>query len=395
MTMFLRPVRHFVEYLFVAAIGAILRLLPLVLAQAVAWALARLGYALMRSRRREAKRRIRLVMGKGLTRREVAEAAWLSFRNVVFNAVDMFRVRSFTKKDADRRIEDLRVAIGRIRSVLEQAGGNGAILALPHCGNWDLAGSAVFLAGLPIFSVAGKQRNPWMNRYINRLREGRGMVVLERGESGGRTYLEMLRRIRRGEVFAILPDSRSRTPALEIPFLGGRANIARGMGLLACQTGAPVIPLVIRRTSWRRFIIDFFPTVWPRKGVDRDEEELRITREVLARFDSAIRATPEQWFWYNKRWVLDPVDPEVAAEAAPLAPRLFTDRTPPEPASEPEPTPKPAPEPAPEPVPEPTTEPTPEPMSEPSSEPALAPRPSPGHPRSRKKKSKSGKKYRR
>ena len=316
MTMSAHPVRYFVEYLFIASVGALLRLLPLVLAQSVAWCLAGLGSALMGSRRREAKRRIRLVMGDGMTRREVSDAAWLSFRNTIFNAVDMFRIRAFTWKAAERRIEDLRVAIGHIRSVLAEAGGNGAILALPPCGNWDLAGSAVFLSGIPIFSVAGKQRNPWMNRYINRLREGRGMAVLERGESGGRTYIEMLRRIRRGEVFAILPDSRSRTPALEMPFLGGTANIARGMGLLACQTGAPVIPLVIRRTSWRRFIVDFYPTVWPRKGADRDEEERRITREVLAHFDSAIRATPEQWFWYNKRWVLDPVDPAIAAEAA-------------------------------------------------------------------------------
>ena len=379
MTMFLRPVRHFVEYLFIATVGAFLRLLPLVVAQVVAWGLARLGYALMGSRRREAKRRIRLVMGRRMSRREVAEAAWLSFRNTVFNAVDMFRIRSFTRKDAERRIEDLRVAVGHIRSVLKQAGGTGAILALPHCGNWDLAGSAVFLSGVPIFSVAGKQRNPWMNRYINRLREGRGMAVLERGESGGRTYIEMVRRIRRGEVFAILPDSRSRTPALELPFLGGTANIARGMGLLACQTGAPVIPLVIRRTSWRRFIVDFFPTVWPRKGAGRDEEERRITREVLGRFDSAIRATPEQWFWYNKRWVLDPVDPSVAAEAAPPAPRLFTDRTPPEPAPEPASAPEPAPapelvpesappqepQPSPGPAPEPEPDPPPEPVSEP------------------------------
>ncbi len=309
MTMSAHPVRYFVEYSFVAVFGTILRILPLVLAQAVAWVLARLGYALMVSRRREAKRRIRLVMGGRMSRREVSDAAWISFRNIVFNAVDMFRVRSLTRKDAERRIEDLRVAIGRIKAVLAEAGGTGAILALPHCGNWDLAGSAVFLSGVPIFSVAGKQRNPWMNRYINRLREGRGMAVLERGESGGRTYIEMLRRIRRGEVFAILPDSRSRTPALEMPFLGGTANIARGMGLLSCQTGAPVIPLVIRRISWRRFIVDFYPTVWPRKGADRDEEERRITREVLGHFDAAIRATPEQWFWYNKRWVLDPVEP--------------------------------------------------------------------------------------
>ena len=359
------PVRYFVEYSFVAVFGTILRILPLFLAQAVAWVLARLGYALMASRRREAKRRIRLVLNRRLSRREVSAVAWISFRNVVFNAVDMFRIRSLTRKDAERRIEDLRVAIRRIKAVLAEAGGTGAILALPHCGNWDLAGSAVFLSGVPIFSVAGKQRNPWMNRYINRLREGRGMAVLERGESGGRTYIEMLRRIRRGEVFAILPDSRSRTPALEMPFLGGTANIARGMGLLACQTGAPVIPLVIRRISWRRFIVDFYPTVWPRKGADRDEEERRITREVLGHFDAAIRATPEQWFWYNKRWVLDPVEPTVAAEAAAEAPRLFTDRTPPEPTPEPAPEPEPAavPTPEPEPAPEPAPKDTPRPSA--------------------------------
>ena len=132
MTMSAHPVRYFVEYSFVAVFGTILRILPLFLAQSVAWVLARLGYALMVSRRREAKRRIRLVMGGGMTRREVSDAAWISFRNVVFNAVDMFRVRSFTRKDAERRIEDLRVAIERIKSVIAEAGGTGAILALPR-----------------------------------------------------------------------------------------------------------------------------------------------------------------------------------------------------------------------------------------------------------------------
>lgn len=41
-------------------------------------------------------------------------------------------------------------------------------------------------------------------------------------------------------------------------------------------------------------------------AVTREAEELRLTREVIAHFDAAIRETPGQWFWYNKRWVLDP-----------------------------------------------------------------------------------------
>ena len=64
----LRSVRYFLEYAAVAAVGAVLRILPLAPAQCVAWALARAGYALMGKRRREAKRRIRLVLGGRIRR---------------------------------------------------------------------------------------------------------------------------------------------------------------------------------------------------------------------------------------------------------------------------------------------------------------------------------------
>ena len=32
-----------------------------------------------------------------------------------------------------------------------------------------------------------------------------------------------------------------------------------------------------------------------------------LTREVMALLDDTIKKTPEQWFWYNKRWLLQPV----------------------------------------------------------------------------------------
>ena len=304
------PVRWRLEYGAVLAIGALVRALPHAAAQAFVWPLARLSFALLGPRRREARRRLRLVLGPDVPERDVRRAAWISFRNTAFNLVDMLRIRRFDAAALRRQVPRADEAIARLRAELAAAGGRGVVLALPHCGNWDLAGSIVELAGLPIFSVAAKQRNPFMNDLMNRMRGGHGMEVLER-DGGPRVYLEMLRRIRRGQVFAILPDTRSRTPALPVPFLGGTANLARGMALLAIQAGAPVVPLVMRRVAWRRFEIEFFPTLRPDPAADRDAEEMRITREVLARFAAAIRATPEQWFWYNKRWVLDPVaDPK-------------------------------------------------------------------------------------
>jgi len=301
------PVRWRLEYGAVLAVGALVRALPLAAAQGVAWALARLAHALMAARRREARRRLRLFLGPEAPEREIRRAAWLSLRNTAFNLVDMLRIRSTDLDDLRRMLPRADECIARLRDELARADGRGLILALPHCGNWDLAGSLVELSGLPIFSVAARQRNPYMNALMNRMREGHGMDVLER-DGGPRAYVEMLRRVRHGEIFAILPDTRSRTPALAVPFLGGTANLARGMGLLACQAGAPIVPLVMRRVSWRRFEVEFFPTLRADPAADRDAEEMRLTREVLSRFDAAIRADPGQWFWYNRRWVLDPVE---------------------------------------------------------------------------------------
>ena len=40
------------------------------------------------------------------------------------------------------------------------------------------------------------------------------------------------------------------------------------------------------------------------------ERDLFLTQQVIDIYDRAIRQEPEQYFWYNKRWVLDPLEEE-------------------------------------------------------------------------------------
>ena len=40
--------------------------------------------------------------------------------------------------------------------------------------------------------------------------------------------------------------------------------------------------------------------------VGKAEDCVRMTQEVFDVAEKAIRETPEQWFWFNKRWILDP-----------------------------------------------------------------------------------------
>ena len=302
------PVRfkHRVEYGALACAAALVRCLPYRAALAFAWGVAAFLFHVIRFRRRETLRRIGLVF-PDIAPRRARRIAWVSLRNLAFNAVEMLRIRSFDLPTLERRIADLREGVALIRRVATRPDGSrsGVILALPHMGNWDLAGSACYLSGEPIFSVAGKQRNPLANDLINRLRSGHGMDIIERG---GRTLAQIVVRLRRGEIFAILPDSRSPRPDIELPFLGGRANLARGMATFAHATGSPIIPLHMVREGWTRFRFIIGEPVYPDPSADKATDVHRMTATVIAAVDVAIHECPEQWFWYNKRWVLDPVE---------------------------------------------------------------------------------------
>ncbi len=298
--------RHRLEYALFQALAVPILLLPYRLALGLAWLVAAFMFHVLRFRRRETLRRIHSAFGAAMTPQRARRIAWISLRNMTFNAVEMVRIRKFSRASIERRIFDYDQKMQQLREALGAADrGAGAIIGVPHMGNWDLAGSACYLGGLPIFSVAARQRNPLTNSLINRLRSGHGMDILERGAG---TLRQVVRRLREGQLFAILPDTRSRQRDLTIPFLGGTANLARGMASFARTANVPIIPVIMLRVGWTRFRVIVHEPVFPDPAIDKDTDLQRMTLLVLSQIDLAIHQHPEQWFWYNKRWVLDPLD---------------------------------------------------------------------------------------
>jgi KDO2-lipid IV(A) lauroyltransferase len=174
-------------------------------------------------------------------------------------------------------------------------------------GNWDLAGWACHRYGIKMFSIAGKQKNPLVNNWINRQRES-GMTILERG---GGTLKQIIRLLRDGNVLAILPDVRMPTPDLKLPFLGGTANFGRGMAMFAITAKVPIILAFFRREGWTRHRFVYQPPLLPDPSLDKEQNARQITAAVIEQVDAAIRRNPEQWFWYNKRWILTPIREDV------------------------------------------------------------------------------------
>ena len=293
--------QHLLEYAALRGAAALLNALPYRAALAVAWVLAGFAYHVFRFRRRETFRRIREVFGPDMPARRVKWIAWRSLRNMAFNMVEMMRAPSIDTAWIDRHIPDFKNHIPAVKALIAEHGG--AVITVPHMGNWDLAGWACHRYGVRMFSIAGKQKNPLVNDWINRQRES-GMTILERG---GGTLKQIIKLLRGGAVLAILPDVRMPTPDLQLPFLGGTANFGRGMAMFAITAKVPIIPAVLRREGWTHHGFDRLQPILPDPTLDKEHDARRMTAAVTAQVDAAIRQAPEQWFWYNKRWVLTPV----------------------------------------------------------------------------------------
>lgn len=293
--------KHIFEYAALRAVAAFFNVLPYKVAIGAGCGVAWILFHLIRFRRAETFRRIREVLGTETPTQEVKRIAWISLRNMLLNIVEMMRAPSIDKLWIDKHVPGFAEQVEQVHLIIKKYGG--AVIAVPHTGNWDLAGWACHQYGIQMFSIAAKQKNPLVNNWINQQRES-GMTILERG---GGTLKQIIRLLRQGKVLAILPDVRVYTPDLELDFLGGRANLGRGMAQFAITAKVPIIPAVFKRVGCTKHSGQKFDIILPDPALSKAENIVQMTTKMIALVDQTIRDEPEQWFWYNKRWILTPV----------------------------------------------------------------------------------------
>lgn len=292
--------KHLSEYLALRLTAALVNRLPYRVALFIGWLNAWTAFYLFRIRVHEAKSRIRAVFENRFSDREVNRIAWQSWRNIVFNSIELIRFKNMTL-DWVLSVSDCELVMETLKRHIQT--GRGGIIACPHMGSWDLAGVTAHLSGIPIFNIVARQRNPWANDYLNALRTSPGMDSITRGSGA---VLDIIQKLKAGGMLAILPDVRMRTGGMQVSFLGGEANIGEGMATFARHVDIPIFPCVAFRHGWSHHKIEIFDPVWPDNNLDKDEDIRRMTVAVMDIFDAAIRRNPGQWFWFNKRWILEP-----------------------------------------------------------------------------------------
>lgn len=278
---------------------ALVNVIPFRCACALARGLASLAVGVFRFKRRRTLARIRSVF-PGISAREAKRIAKQSLQNVLQTAVEMIRAPKLDRRWMDRHVRDGQMYKDRLQELADE--GKGVVVMVPHCGNWYMAAWSMAKYGLKLFALAARQRNPKINAWMTR--QYGDIEVLDR--DCRETLVKIKDRLQHGRVFAILPDLRVRKRDVSVNFFGGQANVSRAGAMFAVRNGSPIVVAMMRRENGRH-VFDHLATLRPNPDApDAKAEAARLTRETMELLDGNIRKHPGEWYWYNKRWILEP-----------------------------------------------------------------------------------------
>ncbi len=287
------------SYFALRFISGALNALPYRVAMSLAKGLALFASRVLRFKRRRTLERIHSVF-PNKSDKECVYIAERSLVNLAWLAVEMIRAPKLSREWMDEHVENGESYKQKLQALVDE--GHGVVIMVPHSANWYMAAWAMAKYGLRLFALAARQRNPKLNQWMN---EQYGDIeVLDRDNRG--TVREIESRIAAGRAFAILPDLRVRKADVEVDFFGGKANVSRAGALFAVKANAPIVLAIMSRRA-DKHVFTHLATLRPNpNATDHNAEARRLTCEALKLLSDAIMREPENWFWYNKRWILEP-----------------------------------------------------------------------------------------
>ncbi len=176
--------------------------------------------------------------------------------------------------------------------------GRGVVVALPHSGNWEMAG-LWFVRQHGVFSTVVERLQPeaLYQRFVD-YRVSLGFDIVPLTGAGSPTR-RLLRRLRAGGVVCLLADRDLTGAGAAVTFFGGAARMPLGPARLAAATGATLLVIGCWFTpdGWG---IRFHPPV-PVRGRSAAE----VTQAVADCFATDIAAHPQDWHMLQPLWIDD------------------------------------------------------------------------------------------
>jgi len=177
--------------------------------------------------------------------------------------------------------------------------GKGAIVALPHIGNWDAAGPWLRAQDRPIVAVAEQLRPPRLYDLFVGNRAAFGVEVVGLGDAGiGRT---LAAKLADGFIVALVADRDLTGRGVEVSMFGRPRRVPSGPAVLSLTTGAPLLVTPVFQTAegWR---VVMTPPLTIEATGDRRADARALTQRMAQEFERSIASAPTDWHMFQPAW---------------------------------------------------------------------------------------------
>jgi KDO2-lipid IV(A) lauroyltransferase len=180
-----------------------------------------------------------------------------------------------------------------------RAAGRGAVMALPHSGNWDMAGVWLVQHYGKFTTVAERLKPESLYRRFLDFRETLGFEVIPL-TGGDRPAFEVLAdRLRDNRFVCLMADRDLTRSGVTVDFFGEPTRMPAGPAKLAIETGAALIPAHcwFDGDGWA---VDIYPPLDCSSG-----DVGRIAQALADKFAECIAKHPEDWHMLQPQWLAD------------------------------------------------------------------------------------------
>ena len=199
------------------------------------------------------------------------------------NFGEVLALRQWSSADIRSRVTTVNESA--LRTAYARAG---AVVALPHSGNWDLAGAWACLTGMPVTTVAEQLADDEYADFVA-FRERLGMEVLSHRDPSA--ISELVFAVRRRRLVCLLADRDLGQTGLPVRWAGQDITMPAGPAMIARRSGAALIPAVCQYTATGIKII-FGDPIAPEPGRTGLQA---MTQLVADFFADTLADQPEDW----------------------------------------------------------------------------------------------------
>ncbi|GAA4477155.1 phosphatidylinositol mannoside acyltransferase [Rhodococcus olei] len=209
---------------------------------------------------------------------------------------EAFRLPSMDQAELGRRLDSK--VLGQEHLEAGLAAGKGVVLALPHSGNWDMAGVWLVQSHGRLSTVAERLKPESLYQRFVEYRESLGFEIFPL--SGGETppFEQLADRLRDNRVVCLLGERDLAERGVPVTFFGEPTRMPAGPAKLAIDTGAVLLPVHcwFEGDDWG-FSVD--------PAIDTSGGVAAATQALADRFAVNIAAHPADWHMLQPLWLSD------------------------------------------------------------------------------------------